>query len=369
MCFTIPYPVSYGGVVDLFFKLGALQRAGVTIHLHCFGSNPGEEVRNALLAHCASLNFYPRKTGIRGLSPGLPYIVSSRASSALRNKLASDGHPILLEGAHCAFLLTDARFSHRKVYLRLHNVEHIYYHTLARRASSIFRKIYFFRESILLKRFERRISARASAIFTVSQEDLRLYGADFGCNQAGFVPVFTGFADPQIPAGRGAYCLYHGNLSVSENEAAVRWLVESVFKKTSIPLVVAGRNPSRALTRFISRFPSVSLTTNPSPEELDELIRGAQCHVVPSFNFTGVKLKLIHALYRGRHCLVNRAAVLGSGLESLCHVADTPSAFLVNVTSLFYQEITADAADRRRRVLNDLFDQEKNASAIIRRIW
>ncbi|HAK10648.1 MAG TPA: mannosyltransferase, partial [Chitinophagaceae bacterium] len=33
---NVPFPVDYGGVVDLFWKLPSLQAQGVNIHLHCF---------------------------------------------------------------------------------------------------------------------------------------------------------------------------------------------------------------------------------------------------------------------------------------------------------------------------------------------
>ena len=34
--FDIPYPVNYGGVIDVFYKIKALKEAGIKIHLHCF---------------------------------------------------------------------------------------------------------------------------------------------------------------------------------------------------------------------------------------------------------------------------------------------------------------------------------------------
>ena len=34
--FDIPWPVNYGGVIDVFYKITALAGLGVKIHLHCF---------------------------------------------------------------------------------------------------------------------------------------------------------------------------------------------------------------------------------------------------------------------------------------------------------------------------------------------
>ena len=34
--FDIPYPPDYGGVIDIYYKIKALNSAGIKIHLHCF---------------------------------------------------------------------------------------------------------------------------------------------------------------------------------------------------------------------------------------------------------------------------------------------------------------------------------------------
>ncbi len=47
---------------------------------------------------------------------------------------------------------------------------------------------------------------------------------------------------------------------------------------------------------------------------MTELIREAQINILPSFNTTGIKIKLLNAIFNGRHCLVNPAAIAGTGL-------------------------------------------------------
>ena len=34
--FDVPFPPNYGGAVDVFYKIRALHKLGVKIHLHCF---------------------------------------------------------------------------------------------------------------------------------------------------------------------------------------------------------------------------------------------------------------------------------------------------------------------------------------------
>ena len=86
--FTVPYPADYGGVIDLFWKLPALQAQGVKIHLHCFDYGRGKQTE--LNKYCTSVNYYERSSGLKGFNLNLPYIVSSRKNETLFNNLLKE---------------------------------------------------------------------------------------------------------------------------------------------------------------------------------------------------------------------------------------------------------------------------------------
>jgi hypothetical protein len=92
-------------------------------------------------------------------------------------------------------------------------------------------------------------------------------------------------------------------------------------------------------------------------------------HVLPSFNVTGVKIKVLNALYNGRHCLVNTAAVSGTGLEGLCHEADTAEAFRERVEQLYHQPYTAAEMEARKALLYPLFDNHANAGKLVQQLF
>jgi hypothetical protein len=118
----VPYPADYGGAIDVFYKLEALYKLGVLIHLHCFDYGRGREPE--LEKYCASVDYYERFLGHKGISNIIPYIVASRRNEQLLQRLLQDDHPILMEGIHCTYLLLDARFNSRRCFIRLHNVEY-----------------------------------------------------------------------------------------------------------------------------------------------------------------------------------------------------------------------------------------------------
>lgn len=71
----MPYPVDYGGVFDLFYKIKELHSLGVKIHLHCFDYGRGEQPE--LNKYCEEVFYYSRNEGHKGFSFKLPYIVAS----------------------------------------------------------------------------------------------------------------------------------------------------------------------------------------------------------------------------------------------------------------------------------------------------
>jgi glycosyltransferase involved in cell wall biosynthesis len=366
ICLDVPYPVNYGGVFDLFHKIKCLHAEGIKIHLHCF--EYGRGVQPELNKFCSNVQYYKRLTGLRGFSPGLPYIVSSRRSTSLSENLLQDNYPILIEGIHCSYILMDERFKNRKLILRLHNVEYNYYRGLARTTSSLIKRIYYLYESRMLFRYEDRI-AKKVMIIPVSANDLEIYKNKFQADNIRFLPLFLPYETVTSTEGKGSFCLYHGNLAVAENEKAVVWLLEKVFINLKTAFVIAGKNPSKHLQKIVDRNPDSCLVANPTEKEMQDLISKAQIHVLPSFNTTGIKLKLLNALFNGRHCVVNNASVMGTSLSSECHIAKDADGFRNILSQLFHQPFTEEAVKQRKICLEGIYNNQKNARQLIQWIW
>lgn len=366
VCLDVPYPADYGGVFDLFYKIVALYKEGIKIHLHCFVS--GRSKQSELNKYCTEVFYYKRRTGVKGLSLHLPYIVSSRRSNKLLKRLLEDNYPVLLEGIHSTYHLYKNKLRRKKVFVRLHNVEFEYYKQLARSETSFLKKIYFLLESGLLKKYEEKIASKATLV-AVTAKDIQTYKSEFKVTDAKHLPVFLPYTYVNTREGKGNYCLYHGNLSVAENEKAATWLLKNIFNEISVPLIIAGKNPSNKIRRLIHQNLNARLIENPSEEEMNELIINAQVNVLPSFNSTGIKIKLLNAIFNGRHCIVNRIAVTGTGLEKACSIASDDSSFKKNITRLFDHSFTREEIDLRQELLKRLYNNESNAKQLIQWIY
>ena len=82
-----------------------------------------------------------------------------------------------------------------------------------------------------------------------------------------------------------------------------------------------------------------------------------------------MKVKLVNALYHGRHCVVNDATIEGSGLSAACHVGSTANGFQEIITQLYHQPYTSEEINGRKRLLNGLFNNTENANKQVNWIW
>src|SRR5258705_6715163 len=348
ICHDVPWPADYGGVVDLFYKIKALHEEGVKIKLHCFDYGRGRQ--DELNKYCEEVNYYKRLTKWKSVSLTMHYIVKSREDPLLLENLLKDDHPVLMEGIHCTAYLKPLLLAGRKVCLRLHNVEFLYYSQLFQSEKNLFKKIYFLNESMFLRQYERKLPEELRVI-AVSNNDAVFYREELDKPLTSYLPVFIPYTEINGPEGIGTYCLYHGNLSVPENEKAVKWLLNKVFSLAKVPFFIAGKDPSQNLIRKIQKNKNAYIISNPTDAELNDLIAKAQIHVLPSFNKTGIKLKLINALYNGRHCVVNDEAVEGSGLEDTCHIGTTSQAIASIITQLYHHRFGEEEISLRKKLL------------------
>ncbi len=361
----VPWPADFGGVIDIFYKIKTLHQNGVKIYLHCFVDKRLPQIE--LEKYCEAVYYYGREKKMSRFSFRLPFIVSTRKCNKLLENLQKDSYPILIEGIHCSYHLYAGHLADRLIALRLFNVEFEYYHHLAMHEKNLFKKMYYQHESWLLKKYENKI-AKKIPIIALSQEDVIMYRQLFKAVNIKQLPVFLPYIMPIGKAGNGCFCLYHANLSINENEEAAIWLLQHVFNNLKLPFVIAGKDPSQKLEFLVQSNPHACVVANPSDKELHDMIAKAQINILPSFNNTGVKLKLLNALYNGRHCLVNKAGVAGSGLDKACTIAEAADDFKTAIKYLYATPYTVEENEKRQQILT-LYDNQKNADKLIDFFW
>ncbi|MHC1707968.1 MAG: glycosyltransferase [Bacteroidales bacterium] len=367
VAFDIPVPVNYGGAIDIYYKIKALSAAGIKIHLHCFqyGRDPAEELEK----YCTSVTYYPRKSSPFLLLHSLPYIVNTRASEFLLENLVQKPLPILFEGLHSCRYLDHPALTHRKKIVRTHNIEHDYYSNLGSVEKNFLKKSYFHHEAMKLAKFQ-DILSHAQGIAAISRKDQQHFLDLFPNSRIENISAFHPFENIEYTDGTGNFALYHGSLEVGENNQAAIFLITQVFNALDIPFVIAGNKPSRELTDLVNRSSNVTLKSNLTTGQIYELIKEAQVNILPTFQATGIKLKLLSALFTGRHCIVNQPMVENTGLESLCHICDTADQMKDTLTGLMNTPFSEEESNNREKVLRKGgFYNDTNAEALINMIF
>jgi hypothetical protein len=373
IAFDIPFPADYGGVMDIFYKLKTLHEAGMSITLHCFQYRE-RQAHPELDKYCAQVFYYKRDLSplsiFNSFATGKPFITTSRMTSVLLKNLKADNDPILFEGLHTCGYIADNSLKNRLKIVRMHNVEWEYYRNLESLENSLVKKVYFKTESVKLKQFETQILKHANYILPISPDDDEYFKQQYEKlnldeNSIRYIPPFHPNKAVEVKTGTGDYVLFHGKLSISDNEQAAIYLINKVFSKREIPLNIAGKNPSDTLKELVSQQGNVTLIANPSENEMKDLIQNAQINVLVSFQRSGMKLKLLNALYRGRFCIVNRQMVQNTGLEPLCLVKNTSKEIGATVESLMNVQFSQKAMQDRRDILDSGFSNAENGQKIV----
>lgn len=230
---NIPYPPNYGGVIDIYYKIEALHRQGIDLILHCFEYDRTQAP--ILETLCREVHYYKRKTGLSPNFSFLPYNVYGRKNPLLLQNLQKNDDPILFEGLHSCYYIDHPSLKGRFKIFRECNIEHDYYRSLALSEHNLVKKTFLWLESLRFAAFQKHVRA-ADLMLCVSQTDTDYLKRKFPCNRVEFVPCFHANTCVSSKVGTSDFLLYHGKLSVVENEKAAIFLIENVFCK--LPILV-----------------------------------------------------------------------------------------------------------------------------------
>jgi len=207
---------------------------------------------------------------------------------------------------------------------------------------------YFRLEAFKLKRFE-QVLHHANHIAAISEADETYFQQKYG--KTFFMRPTHPSSVVRINQGKGDYVLYHGDLSTSENIESARFIIREIAPKIACEIIIAGKNPSSELRTAIELCKNVELVANPSHDEMQKLIANAHINLLPTFQATGFKLKLLNALFNGRFCLVTPQMVDGTGLGDACEIASEAEVFCFKIEELFTTEFSVELIQKRTALL------------------
>lgn len=352
IAFDIPYPPDYGGVIDIWYKIKALHHLGIQITLHVFlypNKYPHEEIES----YCTHIYYYPRNTLLRHHLSPLPYIVKSRISGALIQNILANPSPVLMEGIHSTHHLTALMKAGIPCYVRMHNIESKYYYYLFTLEKNILKKLFYFTEYKKLTHYE-KIVFKSSGILFISPEDKKNFTAPV---KSIILYPFHGMEAVDKYESK-MQILFHANFAVEENRIAAMQIA-SLADAIHLPIIIAGKY---ADTLDIHNSNShLIVFSNPSHEHMQSLLFSSAIHLLPLPQPTGIKLKLIQAIFAAKYIIVSNEMAQNFPWQSQVLTYQTPGDIPVIIDNIINGNIPAADYTSLHRILCD----QENAQKLI----
>jgi glycosyltransferase involved in cell wall biosynthesis len=308
-----------------------------------------------------SKRFLARATrnGVR-LARGCPPLVdrfggfAEPLGSILRGR---DYDLALIEHFWCAAYGEQIAASARRVVLDLHNVESVFYRTLAD-AKNWPASFVLNRFAGACSRLERQSLASFSTVLVTSHEDAAILGRALPGRNAHVYPNALPLAPTPCVAERNAI-VFSGNLEYQPNVLAVRYFRREIWPalRARFPGLVwriTGKN-SAGIAKYVAGDGRIEVT-GPVRDAVAELA-AARVIVVPVLAGSGTRFKILEAWAAGRAVVSTTLGAAGLGGVDGEHLilGDSPHAFVDAVSRLLE---SPDERTRLGRAGRQLFESQ-----------
>ncbi len=314
--FNYPYPPSYGGIIDVYYKIKALSDLGIKIHLHCFVDKIPVKIDPEIEGITESVFFYEKKKNFLLYFSKTPFAAAIRDSEALLKNLEKFKAPILFEGLQTTHIIKFLKDSRHKLYLRHHNNETAYYKGLSLSEKNILKKIVYSIESLKYKGYQEKLLKKFETVFCLSEKEYNEVNIYSG--NAQLIHIFHGNQSVKQLDKKGNYFLFHGDLTTADNKKA---LIETIDLFKTLPqykLIVASDRANEDIKKRMSAVENITLTPILTTENLHHLLENAHANILISYQNSGTKVKLFNTLYNSRFVIINGNITDNPALKDLC---------------------------------------------------
>lgn len=350
VCFDNPYPPNYGGTIDVFYKIKALYAKGIDVYLHFYVTKQSDRTdTKPLEKYCKQIYTYKRNTTLLSHLSLKPFSVKSRSSKGLVQCLVKIGFPVLYEGLNTTATLKVIAAKGQKTYVRLHNIEHNYFKNIGDLEYSFFKKVYYNFEAWRLKKYQSQLKF-ADILFSISLNDQKYFSNLF--RDVRYLPVFQSKTELQESKSQ-EYCLFHGDLRLSDNIRAADFLIDFFSSKPNRKLIIASSFDNAMISQRIANANNITFKIIESLQDLEQLFAKTAIHILISYQASGIKLKLLNALHTNTVVLVNKYMIEGTGLESCCELFNNESELNDKVEKFYGMPISLSQRTERMKVLSE----------------
>jgi hypothetical protein len=232
---------------------------------------------------------------------------------------------------------------HIKMVYFSHNIEFLYAYNTFLDTDNYFYKVFFYIQYLKLKKFEPIFLKKDfDLIFSVSYEETNLIKSYNQKTEIIWLPPIVNMENTvrNYEKNKDSFSvnlnkkydykiLFVGSLNVKCNIRAIKWFIEMVMpilrRKINCCFIIVGRNPTKEVLNLVEENEDVFVFKN--VKSLKPFYENSDLVIIPLFNNTGIKIKLIEALKYGKKVVARPEGVYGSGLQDVVPTAETPKDF------------------------------------------
>ncbi len=208
------------------------------------------------------------------------------------------------------------RYSHAKVVLRAHNVEHLIWRGMAESMSFGMKRWYIKHLALTMRAYELEHINDYDGVVCITKNDADYFRGN-GCRRPVVVVPFGITTDTPLQgpvhSDPQALSLYHiGAMDWMPNQEGVRWLLEEVWPvvRREVPqarLYLAGRKMPETLLKAEIE----GVTVVGEVPDAREFIADKQINVVPLLSGSGMRVKIIEAMSMGKAVVTTTVGAQG----------------------------------------------------------
>jgi O-antigen biosynthesis protein len=379
--FAAPYaiePPVHGGAV--FMKM-TIEELSLLADVHLAGMvDLAEQVaeQSSLRSICKSIYIQVRNVETsRNIASLLPHAIREfrdRDFAWALHRIGLQNKIDVIQLEYTQFAQYRGEYRHIPCFLFEHDIHFESVWSLAKNASSPFRRTQYFYEYLRCFRYELTVLPKFRRIQACSNENAEaltryIPGLEKRIDtdlRAGIQSAKFDFA----PAGREPdTMLFAGSFRHEPNAQAIRWFVSEVLPRVTAmrpeaKLVIVGSDPPPSMA-FLSKHPSIRFTGHVA--DIREPLGRYSVFVCPIRSGSGIRVKLLEAFSSGIPCVSTTLGAEGLARESggVCELADTPQEFAAATARLLSDsQYAASLAGRARQKL----EAERDGAVITRRL-
>jgi len=348
----LPYPSVSGGVIKSRKMIEYLS-ARHEVHLFCLLKGSDHDYVDEFSSHVplaglrmAAINI-PRSIGtyLHSLVRGVPLSVVRNRSRTLQSMVdeAMTVPPDVIFIDHFLMFQYVPEEFRGRVVLHQHNAEYVMWRRFAEFDTRRLRRLVVRLESARVRSYEARIGARANAILAAPNDIEAL--VELGLPREKFVETLH-LGDerlldaPDIDFAQTELALLCvGTLDWEANRDGLLWFLQDVWPQLkqrfpALRFTVIGRNPGVELQNLASTLPGVELLG--FVDDLEPYYARSRVFVAPLRFGSGIKVKVVNALYRGLPIATTPVGAEGLEVESGrdIHIGATPLELATQIGAL-----------------------------------